>query len=147
MFDLDDTDVRHGERLLMRTLRRLALGRPCQTGRGAFEGACGVGGPEAYRTLQVFLQHLSAAGRRRLALSMPWDPRLTADEAEILQVFAAAQADDYRALYHGLMGLLDAPPAASLVATVGAVADTLALNGLLLTLRPPPDAAWAMAAE
>lgn len=140
-------DLLHGERLLIRTLRLLALTSPCHSQRGLFEHACGCSGHEAYRTLEVFLQQLGLRGRRRLILSVPADLRLTPDEASILAAFACVQAGDYRSLDERLYGLLGAPPPPALGAAACVVAEAFALNGLLLRVRPTPAEAWLVAAE
>ena len=130
----------HGERLLIRTVRLLALTTPCHGLRAHFEAACGCAGEAAYRMLETFVQQLGARGRRRVTLSIPADPRLTDDEALILDVFGCAQAGDYRALDERLRGLLDAPPPFPMGAAACMVAETLAMNGLMLRARPAPAA-------
>ena len=140
-------DLLHGERLLIRTLRLLALAAPCHSLKGLFEDACGCAGHEAYRTLEVFLQQLGLHGRRRLVLSVPADARLTADEAVILDVFACAQADHYVALDDGLSWLLGREPPPALGAAICLVAQTFAMSGLFLRMRPTPAGALLMAAE
>lgn len=157
MQDLKPHDLLHGERLLIRTVRLLALATPCHSLRTSFEAACGCAGQAAYRMLKAFVQQLGARGRRRVTLSIPADPRLTDDEALILDAFGCAQAEDYRSLDERLTGLLGMPPPISLGAAACCVAETLALNGLILRTRPAPDAfirqarrddeAWPMAAE
>lgn len=140
---MDRDKLLHGERLLIRTVRLLALTAPCPGLQGAFEQACGCAGHEAYRTLEVFLQQLALRGRRRLALSVPSDPRLTADEAILLDAFACAQAEDYRSLDECLAGLIgDAPPSA-IGAAACLVAGLFAMSGLMLRMRPAPDEAVA----
>jgi len=131
----------HGERLLVRTVRLLALTTPCHGLRAHFEAACGCAGEAAYRMLEAFVQQLALKGRRRVQLSIPADPRLTEDEALILDVFGCAQAGDYRSLDERLRGLLDAPPPFPMGAAACLVAETLAMNGLMLRARPTPDAA------
>jgi hypothetical protein len=130
----------HGERLLVRTVRLLALTTPCHGLRAHFEAACGCAGEAAYRMLEAFVQQLGSRGRRRVALSIPADPRLTDDEALILDVFGCAQAGDYRALDERLRGLLDAQPPFPMGAAACMVAETLAMNGLMLRARPTPAA-------
>lgn len=136
------SDVRdpltHGERLLIRAVRLLALGG-CAGLPGHFDAACGLHGAETYRMLTAFVQQLSLAGRRRVRLSPPRAPALSADEAAILDVFGAAQADDYRTLDERLTALAGGPPPASLGAAACWVAEAFALNGL--TLRTSFDAA------
>jgi len=144
----------HGERLLIRTVRLLALTTPCHGLRAHFEAACGCAGETAYRMLEAFVQQLALKGRRRVQLSIPADPRLTDDEGLILDAFGCAQAGDYRSLDERLRGLLGAEPPAALGAAACMVAETLALNGLMLRARPAPDSlipqaweAFPMAAE
>lgn len=131
----------HGERLLVRTVRLLALTTPCHGLRAHFEAACGCAGEAAYRMLEAFVQQLALKGRRRVQLSIPADPRLTEDEALILDVFGCAQAGDYRSLDERLRGLLNAPPPFPMGAAACMVGETLAMNGLMLRARPTPDAA------
>ncbi|MEW5683378.1 MAG: hypothetical protein AB1942_00520 [Pseudomonadota bacterium] len=153
----EDT-LTHGERLLIRTVRLLALTQPCHGLQGLFEQACGCAGHESYRVLEVFLQQLGAWGRRRLALSVPADLRLTDDETLILDAFGCAQAEDYRSLDERLTSLVGGEPPPALGAAACMVAQALAMNGLLLRVRETPDVmraapcrhqhdAWKMAAE
>lgn len=132
-------DLLHGERLLIRTVRLLALTAPCHSLRAHFEAACGCAGQPAYRMLEAFVQQLALRGRRRLALSIPADPRTTDDEALILDVFGCAQAEDYRSLDERLTGLLGVAPPFAMGAAACGVAETLAMNGLMLRARPAPD--------
>ena len=137
----------HGERLLIRTVRRLALRTPCHGLQAHFEQACGWAGAEAYRTLEVFLQQLSLRGRRRLALSVPLDVRLTGDEVLLLDLFGCAQAEDYPSLDERLATLTGAPPQAAMGAAACFVAQALAFNGLCVRRRSAPSSALQMAAE
>jgi hypothetical protein len=132
-------DLLHGERLLIRTVRLLALATPCHSLRAHFEAACGDAGQSAYRMLEAFVQQLGARGRRRLTLSIPADPRLTDDEALILDAFGCAQAEDYRSLDERLTGLLGAEPPFPLGAAACVVAETLGMNGLMLRALPAPS--------
>ncbi len=129
----------HGERLLIRTVRLLALATPCHGLKAHFEAACGCAGEAAYRMLEAFVQQLAVRGRRRVQLSIPADPRLTDDEALVLDVFGCAQAGDYRSLEERLRGLLDADPPFPMGAAACMVAETLGMNGLMLRARPTPD--------
>jgi hypothetical protein len=130
------TDLRDqlfgGERLLVRTIRLIVLDIECVSLRCEFEDACGPGGAQAFRALEVFVQQLALRGRRRLMLSVPADRRLTADEASLLDVFGYAQAEDYRALDERLMGMLGAAPPVSLGAAACLVAQAFAMAGLFL---------------
>ncbi len=134
-----------GERLLIRTLRRLALGATCHGLQAHFELACGPAGEEAYRALKVFVAQLRVVGRRRIDLAPPPAGGLTRDERCMLQAFAAAQADDYATLDAQLCHLAAAaaPPASlpmSLGAAVCLVAQAFAMQGLLLTTAGEHDA-------
>jgi len=137
----------HGERLLVRTVRLLALATPCHGLKAHFEAACGCAGETAYRMLEAFVQQLALRGRRRVQLSIPADPRLTDDEALILDAFGCAQAGDYRSLDERLRGLVGAAPPFALGAAACMVAETLAMNGLMLRARPAPDAMIPRACE
>lgn len=147
MFEAEGDRLSHGERILIRTIRLLALQTVCHGLRGHFEEACGCAGPEAYRTLEVFLQQLVVRGRRRFVLSVPSDVRLTPDEALLLDVFGCAQVEDYRALDERLAGLTGAPAPAAMGAAACFVADAMAMGGLRLRPRPAPDQALRFAAE
>ena len=81
----------HGERLLVRTVRLLALTTPCHGLKAHFEVACGCAGEAAYRMLEAFVQQMALKGRRRVQLSIPADPRLTDDEQAALRERAAAE--------------------------------------------------------
>jgi hypothetical protein len=129
----------HGERVLIRTVRLLALTTPCHSLQAHFEAACGCAGEAAYRMLEAFVQQVAARGRRRLALSIPADQRLTPDEALILDIFGCAQAGDYRAMDERLLGLLGERPPVATGAAACFVAEILAMNGLVLRARPTPE--------
>src|SRR4051812_4255732 len=96
--DLDEGVSSQGERLLLRTIRLLALRSVCRGLQCHFELACGCAGAEAYRTLTVFVEQLRLNGQRRINLSAPLTRTVTGDERTILAAFAAAQNDDYREL-------------------------------------------------
>ena len=131
----------HGERLLVRTVRLLALSTPCHGLKAHFEAACGCAGETAYRMLEAFVQQLAAKGRRQLRLSIPADPRTTDDEALILDAFGCAKAGDYASLEERLRGLLGVQAPFAMGAAACMVAETLAMNGLMLRARPaPPEA-------
>lgn len=141
MYDLNPrNDLLHGERLLIRTVRLLALTAPCHSLRASFEEACGYSGQQAYRMLEVFVQQLSLRGRWRLTLSIPVDPRLTDDETQVLDAFGCAQAEDYRSLDERLAGLVGGEAPVALGSAACMIAETFAMNGLFLRARPAPDA-------
>ena len=134
----------HGERLLIRAIRLVALENRCYGIRTLFEHACGPAGPDAWRALDLFLWRVGREGRRRLALSMPFDPRLTTDERTLLDAFAHGQSEAYAGLIEILTGLLDQRPDPPMVALVCQVAHALEFGGL--TLGATVDVAL-MAAE
>lgn len=131
----------HGERLLVRTVRLLALTTPCHGLKAHFEAACGCAGEAAYRMLEAFVQQLAAKGRRHVRLSIPADPRITDDEALILDAFGCAQAGDYASLDERLRGLMGVQAPFAMGGAACMVAETLAMNGLMLRARPAPHAA------
>jgi len=132
MLDGDPSPLLHGERLLIGAARRLTRDAGCSGALAHFESACGWAGSEACRMLEVFLQQLALHGRRRLAISPPGAPGLTADERMILNVFGCAQAEAYEAMDERLEALVDGPPPASLGAAACVIAQTLAINGCLV---------------
>jgi hypothetical protein len=134
MHDLEPAapGLTHGERLLLRALRLLALRTTCHSLKAQFEFACGCAGDEAYRALMVFVEQLRTTGRRRISLSAPLAPGVTEDERTLLEAFAAAQADAYEELDARLFDLTIAPPPASLGGAACLVAQVFALQGLLL---------------
>ena len=106
-----DTDLTHGERLLLFGFRALAfeLGA-CPLVRRAFRQACGGG--EALGALEVFVRELARHGRRKVTLGGPGSLPLSRDEQLILALFAAAQAEDYARLEAHLAWLLADSPRA-----------------------------------
>ena len=132
----------HGERLLLRTIRLLALRAECQGQRRCFEAACGCAGEEAYRTLQVFVEQLRLNGQRRIVISVPSARTLTGDERTLVAAFAAAQNDDYRELDARLADLTATQPPASLGGAVCLVAQVFAMQGLVIS----GEARWGVAA-
>ncbi len=138
----DLSALTHGERLLLRTTRALALDIDCRGFRSQFEDACGWAGPEAFRALGVFIAQVGLKGRRRLTISLPGDERVTADETLLLTTFASAQAEDYRGLEAGLRRLLSCEAQRPLGAAACMVGQALALNGLSLPWRHAA-ALWA----
>jgi len=143
MDDIDDAACRfsQGDRLLLRTIRLLALQPACNGAKHHFEAACGLAGREAYRTLGVFMEQLRLNGQRRIALSVPTARTLTADEEAILAAFAAAQNDDYRELETRLADLTAARPPASLGGAVCLVAQVFTMQGLMISSECPVRAA------
>lgn len=134
---MDDIDLgggvfSQGERLLLRTIRLMALKNACFGQQSHFELVCGCAGEEAYRTLAVFVEQLRLNGQRRIVLSAPPARTVTEDERTILAAFAAAQNDDYQDLDARLADLIQARPPASLGGAVCLVAQVFAMQGLLL---------------
>ena len=134
---MDDIDLgagvfSQGERLLLKTIRLLALRNACHGQQCHFELACGCSGEEAYRTLSVFVEQLRLSGQRRIVLSAPPARTVTEDERAILAVFAAAQHDDYQELDARLADLTQAQPPASLGGAVCLVAQVFAMQGLVI---------------
>lgn len=143
----------HGERLLIGAIRRLIRRGDCTVATAAFEGVCGWAGPDACRTLKVFLQQLARYGRRRLTLALPFDPVLTKDERTLLNVFGCAQLGAYAGMDEALEELLADTPPASLGAAACVVAELLAINGCIVETaiedlwedarRPANSGVWA----
>jgi len=139
--DLDGGVFSQGERLLLRTIRLMALKNACVGQQRHFELACGWSGEEAYRTLGVFVEQLRLNGQRRIVLSAPPARTMTDDERTILAAFAAAQHDDYRELDARLADLTQSQPPASLGGAVCLVAQVFAMQGLMIPGEVPERAA------
>lgn len=82
--------------------------------------------------LNVFLQQLALYGRRRVAVSPPGAPGLTADERMILDAFGCAQMEAYEAMDERLERLLGDVPPAPLGAAACIVAQTLGAHGCFI---------------
>ncbi len=132
-----ESELLQGERLLLRTIRLLALRAACPALRRLFDDACGCGGGEAYGALAVMMQQLGVHGRRRIDLAPPGG-QPTADERVLLEAFARAQVDDYRGLEASLEDLSGAEAPASMGAAACVVAEVFAMAGLMLPLRSEP---------
>lgn len=128
----DGEGLFHGERLLIGAIRRMVRRGDCAAATAAFERVCGWAGPDACRTLEVFLQQLALHGTRRLILALPFDRTLTGDERRILDVFGCAQLGAYEGMDAALTDLLGATPPASLGAAACVVAELLAINGCIV---------------
>ena len=131
-----------GDRLLLRTLRALALDIRCQGFRSQFEEACGWAGPEAFRGLEAFIAQLCLKGRRQLSTNLPAAECVTPDEGLILSGFSAAQAGAYPVLDVVLRELLGCEPPGSLAAAACLAAEALALNGLMLRFDRVVPMGW-----
>lgn len=95
MEELDDPreaeEISYAEYLLVRSWRRFVLGGgPCPLLAGAFRDA--RHGEEILHTLAIFLHVLGKGSRHPLNVGHPGAIGLTADEAQMLALLAAAQA-------------------------------------------------------
>ncbi|TXI18509.1 MAG: hypothetical protein E6Q65_06050 [Ottowia sp.] len=87
--------------LLVRSWRLIMVrGVECPLVTHEFRCACGLDGREVLRAFCAFLCALAFSQRRRLWVNPPGEPRLTADETDMLRLIAAAQ--------NGCAPLLDA---------------------------------------
>src|SRR3546814_15108284 len=85
MGDIDAAaEFSQGERLLLRTVRMLALQSGCRSQKYHFELACGCAGDEAYRALGAFVAQLRFNGRRR---GMRHKPVRTRTGSQLLAVW------------------------------------------------------------
>lgn len=135
-----------GEHMLLWAFRASVFGAGrCGLVRRQFEDTCGPGGGEAINALLVFVRELALQGRRTIGVCGPGSLRLSRDEQLVLAVFGAAQAEDYPRMEAHLAWLVGAEPAHAFGAVACLIADTFALNGLILRvpdIAPAPEA-WA----
>ena len=131
-----DGGLLRGERLVLRTVRLLALEVRCRGLKAQFEHACGCSGAEAYCGIAAFVAQLRLMGRRGISLGAPFSNLVTGDEVLILQAFACAQADDYPGLNARLAALVGSPAPMTLGAAACLAAQILAMNGLMLRVQP-----------
>lgn len=133
-----------GEHMLLWAFRASAFGAGrCGLVRRQFEDTCGAGGPEAINALLVFVRELALQGRRTIGVCAPGSHRLSRDEQLVLAIFAAAQAEDYVRMEAHLAWLVGAEPPHVFGAVACLIADTFAMNGLVLRvpdIAPAPEA-------
>jgi hypothetical protein len=133
-----------GEHMLLWAFRASAFGAGrCGLVRRQFEDSCGAGGPEAINALLVFVRELALQGRRKVSICVPGSHRLSRDEQLVLAIFAAAQAEDYVRMEAHLAWLVGAEPPHVFGAVACLIADTFAMNGLILrapAIAPAPQA-------
>jgi hypothetical protein len=133
-----------GEHMLLWAFRASACGAGrCGLVRRQFEDSCGPNGPEAINALLVFVRELALQGRRTVSVCVPGSHRLSRDEQLVLAIFAAAQAEDYPRMEAHLAWLVGAEPPHVFGAIACLIADTFALNGLVLRvpdIAPAPEA-------
>jgi hypothetical protein len=138
-----------GEHMLLWAFRASAFGAGrCGMVRRQFEDACGPGGAEAINALMVFVRELALQGRRRISICAPGSHRLSRDEQLVLAVFATAQAEDYQRMEAHLAWLAGSEPSHAFGAIACLIADTFALNGLILRVPDiaPAPLAWPASA-
>ena len=134
---LDLRDLDYGEHLVIWAFRVFARGRDCPIVRREFEHGCGEQAAEAYAAMRVFVQQLSAHGRRTIVLAPPGCLSVVRDEQLVLCAFAAAQAGDaarFKAHFHWLAA---GPLAPALEMAARIVANALLARGHSLRLPAP----------
>jgi hypothetical protein len=133
-----------GEHMRLWAFRASAFGAGrCGLVRRQFEDTCGPGGAEAINALLVFVRELALQGRRTVSICAPGSHRLARDEQLVLAVFGAAQAEDYLRMEAHLAWLVGAEPCPAFGAIACLIADTFAMNGLILRvpdIAPAPEA-------
>ncbi len=83
------------EHLLVWALRTFAVGQSdCPVLERTFRGACGEAGVRTLQAYFVLVRYIALKARRRLRVHAPGCPCLSADEAAVVGVVAAAQAGD-----------------------------------------------------
>jgi hypothetical protein len=132
----------YSERLLVRSLRRIASGKGCCPFISREVAAlCGEEALEVVATCGTFLQALSFAGRRRLTFAKPGSAGITPDERQLLELVAATQAGRTELFEAHLRWLARPERRPVLKIAAGAVATAFAVNEL--RFAPPRMAAPA----
>lgn len=125
----------YGERLLVRSLRRIVSGRGCcPIISREIAVLCGEDALEVVATCRTFLQALAFAGRRRLSFAKPDSPGITQDERQLLELVAATQAGRMDLFEAHLRWLARPERRPVLKIAAGAVATAFAVNELYFTL-------------
>ncbi|MEI9985338.1 MAG: hypothetical protein WDN69_20380 [Aliidongia sp.] len=129
----------YGEHLLVWSWRRIAAGRGgCPLIAREFAEICGEDAAEVVATLDTFLRALAFAGRRAFVFGPPGSLTVTADERQILELIAAAQAGR-PALFEAHLQWLARPDRRPVLQiTAGALATALKVNDLHLTVPEVP---------
>lgn len=97
-------------RLLVHSWRlTMAHGTGCSLIESRFRCSCGATAHRVFRAFCVFLCVLALSQRRCLRVNPPGQAALTADEARLLALIAAAQ-NDYPATLDAHLGWLAEPP-------------------------------------
>ncbi|HEY1506933.1 MAG TPA: hypothetical protein VGF92_21710 [Stellaceae bacterium] len=129
--------------LIVRTFRKILLGnRNCPALVRDFALAYGADAVEVYMTFRTLLAALAYAGRRPLSAGHPGCAWLTDDERQLLNLIAAAQAEDGDLFEANLRWLARADLRASLAMTANAFAQALRAHGQVLPVMqatPPLD--------
>lgn len=124
------TDLGVGAGLVILGFRACAFGQQeCRCVRAMYEGALGGEGEAALGDVLVLTRILASEGTRKIQLSAPGCGRMTRHEVAIVSALSAVQAQDPVAVSSHFARLLGREPSAGLLATVDAIADTLAGHG------------------
>lgn len=121
--------------LIVRTFRKILLGnRNCPTLARDFALGYGADAVEVYMTFCTLLAALAYGSRRPLSAGHPGCAWLTGDERQLLNLIAAAQAEDRDLFDANLRWLARADLRTSLAMTVNAFAQALREHGQILPL-------------
>lgn len=125
--------------LIVRTFRKILLGnRNCPALARDFVLAYGADAAEVYMTFRTLLAALAYASRRPLSAGHPGCERLTGDERQLLNLIAAAQAEDADLFEANLRWLARAELRTSLTMTANAFAHALTAHGQMLPVMRVP---------
>jgi len=131
--------------LLVWTWRKLVAGEvECPLLAKEYMAFAGGRGLELLEAFGVFLQALGAGSRRLLAVGQPRCAGITGDEAQMLRLIAAAQAEDGELLAAHLAWLVRGQHRDTVERSARYLAATLLECGVVLppaTAVPPPSGA------
>ena len=128
------------EHLLVWAMRAIALGREdCPVVVKTFRRACGANGDQVLQAYAVFARYVALTAQKRLKVHVPGCPCMSADEASMLAVVAAAQSSlhtlDEQALKDQLARLAGRQAEDSLLIVAQSIGQLLEASDLILPDR------------
>ena len=137
-------ELTYAENLLVWAIRHWVDGRQCwQIVEREFRDSCGVsGGTTVLAALGQFLVGVAVHGRRTIRIGYRGYPGVSPDEMSLLQLIAAAQADEAHRIAARLPWLFAMPERCEARDLLAGIAQPLKTCGLMLPLRDEGTEPW-----